>query len=457
MTATVSRFLFVCQRLRLRVERLLLRRTPRVLATACWAFPIYSQTFVYQELTQLVRRGFALRFFYGHLNLDDQLPAQFRPVWRARRRLLLHPAVCDAGFAFFMRRSPLRVEQLLDTLSEASGLPRDEVQNHYHVRQSFAFAWLAEAYRPDYIHSYFFYEGTLFALVASALLGVPRGVSCYADHMLDDYALKLVALNLRQCSIVVATSQRIRDELAGIDPTMPSGHLLVKPNAINTAHFPVVPRTTPAPGAPFRLVSVCRLEPKKGLLELVEAIGQLRDRGHHVELHVIGGVDDSDASRAYAESLRARIAALDLSTRVVLAGRRSEKEINDCFRASHLFVAPFVETSAGDKDGVPTSLLEAMSSGLPIVATDAGSMLEVIEDGRDGVIVPQRDPDALARVIAELMADEPRRAALGAHAADKARRAFDVAACERLFHDRLTTLLAGANLADAERQAFTAT
>lgn len=456
MKARLSLILSALQRLRLTAERVVLRGRPRVLSTACWAFPIYSQTFVYQELTQLIRRGFAVRFLYGHLDSTAPLARQFRPLWRARRRVIFHPAVCEASYRYFVRRMPDRVDRLFDTLSRESGLSPDAVRSHYHVRQAFAFARLVDAYRPAYIHSYFFYEGTLFALVASELLDVPRGVSCYADHVLDDYALKMVALHLRQCQVVVATSRRIKDELLRIEPAASAARILVKPNAINTTHFPIVSRADPGPGERFRLISVCRLEPKKGLIDLVDAVGRLRDRRVPVELHLLGGVDDSDASRAYAVALRERIQTLGLDDAVSLAGRRSEAEINEYFRTSHVFVAPFVETDTGDKDGVPTSLLEAMSAGLPIVATDAGSIVEVVEDGQDGVIVPQRDPSALADAIAALAHDAARRTVLGQNAARKIRLSFDVTTCERVFHDRLTDLLAGVPSMDVEHPTLTA-
>jgi colanic acid/amylovoran biosynthesis glycosyltransferase len=450
MTVGLSRFLFALQVLRLRLESLLFPGR-RVLATACWAFPIYSQTFVYQELTQLIKAGYRVRFLYGHLDRTTPLAAQFRPLWRARRRLILHPAVCEASLQFFARHFPERFERLIATLCRESAMTREEILGHYHVRQGFAFARLALAYRPDYVHSYFFYEGTLFAMMAAELLDIPRGVSCYADHMLEDYPLKLVPFHLRRCSTLVATSRRIQAELLGLAPGMPPDTIVVKPNAINAAHFPVVKRTDPSDGQPFRLVSVCRIEPKKGLIELVEAVGLLRGRGLLVEAHLIGGVDDSESSRAYDAALRERIAALNLADHIVLAGRRSEAEINECFRASHVFVAPFVETVTGDKDGVPTSLLEGMSSALPVVATDAGSITEVITHEEDGLIVPQKDPRALADAVARLLRDPELRAVLGARAASRVRETFNVSTCEKALHAHLASLLASPRGAGATR------
>jgi glycosyltransferase involved in cell wall biosynthesis len=445
--------LFQAQLVRLRAERtlddLLGRRRPRVLATACWSFPIYSQTFVYQELTQLIRNGFAVRFLYSELNRTDPFPSQFRPVWRARRRLVLHPDVCDRSYAHFARHAPERVEALVDLLCRASGLSAQAVSTHYHFRQAFAFARTAEAYGPAYLHSYFFYEGSLFALVAAWLLSIPRGVSCYADHMLDDYALKVVSLHLRQCSVIVATSDRIREELRRIEPRVGSAQILVKPNGINTGCFPPVTHRDPAPDEAFRLVCVSRIEPKKGLVYLIETVGHLRSHGMRVELHLVGGVDDSEPSRQYDREVRESVRRLGLEDAVHLEGRRSEREINALFKSAHLFVAPFVETESGDKDGVPTSLLEAMSAGLAIVATDAGSIREVIEDGRNGIIVPQRNPEALARAIADLSADVDRRRTLGEHAARKVRDSFDATIREGRFHGRLATLLGQATPATA--------
>ena len=123
---------------------------------------------------------------------------------------------------------------------------------------------MVEAYRPQYLHSYFFYDRSLMALVAGYLLNIPRGVSCYADHLLKDYELKVVPFHLELCSIVIATSERIRQELLEIAPQTDPNRILVKPNGIDTECFPVMQRVEPVEGEPFRLVSVCRIEPKKG-------------------------------------------------------------------------------------------------------------------------------------------------------------------------------------------------
>jgi len=442
---TYQQFVHDFQLLRLKLDRIMTKRFRpdqfRILSTACWSFPVYSQTFVYQELTQLIRHGFQLRFVYSRLDSRKHLPSQFSTLWRTRRRLSLHPELCRRDYEYFTKRMPGKVKEIIELVSKHSGIKAEELVTHHHFLEAFAFSRMAEAYQPDYLHSYFFYEGTYFTFIASYLLDIPRGVSCYADHMLKDYDLKMVPLHLDQCRLVIATSQRIKQELVQIAPGANPNKIMVKPNAIDAVQFPVTPRKDPTSAQPFQLVTVSRIEPKKGLVYLVEAVRMLRDRQINVHLSVIGGVDKKPETRDYNRELTDRIAELQLGDVVHLEGTKTDKEIRQFFVKSQIFVAPFVQTEQGDKDGIPTSLLEGMASGLPIVATDAGSIPEVIENGKDGVIVDQRNPKALAKAIEQLIQDPSRRKDLGESASRKIREKFAVDVCEQPFHDRLRRLL----------------
>ena len=418
------------------------RNRPRVLATVCSNFPIYSQTFVYQELNQLIRQGFNVRLIYSKLDPRRNLSTQFSQLWPLKRRLQLNRGVHERDFASYQERMPEKVQALVEKLCQASGLSREALLRHDNFLQAFSFTRLAEAYRPHYIHSYFFYDRSLMALVASWLLDIPRGISCYADHVLKDYELKVVPLHLELCNIVIATSQRIKQELLAMAPQADAEKILVKPNGIDTECFPVIERAEPGPDAPFRIVSVCRIEPKKGLLDLVEAVQLLRQRGVRVEAHLVGAADDwSEASRNYKQKFDQRITELNLWGTVHLEGQQNHDGILRFLGLAQLFVAPFVETETGDKDGIPTAVLEGMATGLPVVATNAGSIPEVIVDGQDGVLTAQRDPVALATAIETLLRDPDQRQRLGQNGADRVRASFDVRNCETAFHERLQAIL----------------
>ena len=429
---------------RLAAERSLPHRANelRVLATICSNFPIYSQTFVYQELNQLIRQGFAMRLIYSKLDPRSNLSTQFSHLWPLKRRLRLNRGVHERDFAYYRARMPDKVQTLVEKLCESSGLSTQALLGHDNFLQAFSYTRMAEAWRPHYLHSYFFYDRSLMSLVAGWMLDIPRGVSCYADHILQDYELKVVPLHLELCDIVIATSQRIKQELLALAPHADPDRILVKANGIDTEAFPVVRRTEPAENAPFRVVSVCRIEPKKGLLDLVEAVHLLRERGVPIEAHIVGAADDwSEASRDYKRQVDQRISERNLWGTVHLEGQQNHDGISRFLGLAHLFVAPFVETESGDKDGIPTAVLEGMATGLPVVATDAGSIPEVIDDGHDGLLTPQRDPVALAAAMEALLRDFDRRKRFGQNAAAKVRTDFDALNCEKTFHHRIHEVL----------------
>jgi glycosyltransferase involved in cell wall biosynthesis len=338
---------------------------------------------------------------------------------------------------------PAKVEEVTEMIASASGLRPDELERHDHFLHAFSFARAVEAWRADYIHSYFFYERTLFALVASHLLDVPRGVSCYSDHLLRDYELKLVPLHLKTCDVIVATSQRIRAELEVLHGA-PLEPVVVKPNAIDMSGFPVRPLPDRRPGERLRLLCVSRIDPKKGIEYLVKAVQNLMARGLDVDAQIVGGPDHHlPESLKYWDGLRAEVVRLGLERSIHFAGPQNSHEVRNALDRAHVFVAPFVELATGDKDGIPTAVLEAMAAGCAIVATDAGSIGEVIEDGREGLIVPQRDSGALADAVERLARDTQLARRLGVGAATRARRQFDVARTEAVFHRRVHDAING--------------
>jgi len=416
---------------------------PVILALGSWSFPVPSQRFVYEELAALGRAGFDVRLAWSRRESAADLPQRFAPL--AARGIEVTGAA-SAGrrdLAWFRATRPARLEAALEELAEATARSVPELVARREVLRALAFARLAEAARADYVHGYFFYEGGLAAHLAARLLDLPRGVTCYADHRLDDWDLKAVPLQLARSALVVATSRRIAAEVAALCPAA-AARTLVKPNAISTAAFPVRPPRARANGGALRLLAVCRIDPKKGLPILIDALARLREWGIAARLEIAGGAEPGSAAgeRALAE-LRAAIARRDLAREVDLLGWQSEQGVVAALARADLFVVPSIETPGGDKDGIPTALLEAMSSGVPVVATRAGSISEAIEAEVEGLLVEPGDAGALAAAVARLARAPERARALGTRAAAAVRARFDVEVCEGALAERIRALVAG--------------
>lgn len=158
-----------------------------------------------------------------------------------------------------------------------------------------------------------------------------------------------------------------------------------------------------------------RLVRGKGIAELVTAVRGLRDAGGPpVRLALAGEID-----RGSPESIAP--ALLDAAARegILLLGRRGDMPA--------LWAAADVGVLASWREGRPRALMEAAATGLPILTTDARGCREVVADGVDGIVVPVRDADALARGLRTLADDAEMRRRMGARAIERARREFDKA------------------------------
>jgi glycosyltransferase involved in cell wall biosynthesis len=186
------------------------------------------------------------------------------------------------------------------------------------------------------------------------------------------------------------------------------------------------------------VVAVGRLVEKKGFAVLVEAASLLAARGVAFQVDLIGEGEQE-------QSLREQIHALHLESRVRMLGPRPQAETVCAIAEAAAFAAPCVVSGDGDRDGLPTVLLEAMALGTPCVSTGVTGIPEVVRPGETGLLVPQHDPKALADALERLLADASLRIALATRARCRIEQDFDA----RENGARLRRLIADAHVARA--------
>jgi glycosyltransferase involved in cell wall biosynthesis len=151
--------------------------------------------------------------------------------------------------------------------------------------------------------------------------------------------------------------------------------------------------------------TVANINPDKGIDLFVEACGRLAARTN-LNFVVVGA--EHDTHRGYAAAARDRAEELGIAQRLAFVGEQSD--VAGWMRRMDVFVI------SSRREGTTTTAIEAMASGLPIVATNVGAIHEVIEEGRTGHLVVPDDPAALATCIADLLDDPARRVMLGSEA-----------------------------------------
>jgi colanic acid/amylovoran biosynthesis glycosyltransferase len=176
------------------------------------------------------------------------------------------------------------------------------------------------------------------------------------------------------------------------------------------------------PRGPLALLAVGRLVEKKGFHVLIDAAAQLRTA---FRLRIVG--DGPEHAR-----LAGAVQRHGLAESVELAGPLTHHELPAEYAAADVVVTPSLADAAGDRDGLPNVVLEAMASGLSVVGGDVGALATAL-NGRSGLLVPPGDADALADAVELLAARPGLRAAIGQAARARVQRDFDLDRCgERL-------------------------
>ncbi|MGK0301753.1 MAG: colanic acid/amylovoran biosynthesis glycosyltransferase, partial [Planctomycetota bacterium] len=357
---------------------------------------------------------------------------QLQPVWESHKKDKEH----------FEKTRPGKLRSFLERIAPLAGKTVEELEKEPIVLQGCTFARMAELANARYIHSYFFYDQSFMAMQAAWLLDLPRGVSCYADHMMDDYPWKFVPLHIELCDVIVATSARIKSELSQISGGKFDDKIVVKPNGVDGDRFTAKTRPARKPDEPFEVLSVSRIEPKKGLTYLVEAIAELNKRGHRVVAHIIGAKDEhSQGSLEYAAEFEACITEHGLQDQVILHGMMKQEQMPPIIDKCRAFVAPYVETESGDKDGIPTAMLEALASSLPVITTNSGSIVEVIDNDIEGLVVAQCDSIAFADALEKVLVDNNVEQRMAQAARTRFDKDFDIKVTERRLHERIAGFL----------------
>ena len=206
-------------------------------------------------------------------------------------------------------------------------------------------------------------------------------------------------------------SQSLKERL--MDLGCPEEKFRLNRTGIPLDNFPFLERSFPENGA-FHFVQACRLIEKKGLDVALRAFAQFK-KDHPASKFTIAGEGPLKDKMALLAS------ELGISESVHFAGFLSEKELCALYHSAHIFVHPSQLTAEQNQEGIPNSMLEAMSTGLPVIATLHGGIPEAVDNGITGLLSPERDLEALLANI-RLLANNAERWSTMSAAASKAMR-----------------------------------
>ena len=220
---------------------------------------------------------------------------------------------------------------------------------------------------------------------------------------------------LRTAPLVLARSESLARRLEQLG--CPPEKIRLNRTGIPLESYPFFERAVPPAGA-WHFVQACRLIEKKGLATALEAFAHFR-RSHSGSRFTIAG---EGPMRGQVQELASKLGIAD---GVDLRGFLGQSELAQLYSESHIFLHPSETTADGNVEGVPNSMLEAMATGLPVLATQHGGIPEAVTSGRDGLLVPERAAAALLAAMEELTATPDRFLEFGRAAAAAVREKFE--------------------------------
>ncbi|MGI8996552.1 MAG: glycosyltransferase family 4 protein [Pyrinomonadaceae bacterium] len=402
-------------------------------------YPRFSETFIVNEILAHERAGLEIEVFALRPPNDTHFQNVISKV-RAPVTYLPHMAK-TVDFWAALEAAGAVLPGFWEQLGDARGAEAHDVY------QAALLAQMAHTKGIHHLHAHFASVATSVARLAARFACVPYTFTAHAKDIFHESVVpEELRRKLEEAAGVVTVSE-FNVQFLSENYGAAAGRVERIYNGLDLDGFPYQ-----APGERLpRIISVGRLVEKKGLEDLIEACAILAGRKADFTCQIIGTGELEDDLRRQIESSR-------LQSRVELAGPRPQSEVIELVQSAAVFAAPCVVGADGNRDGLPTVLLEAMALGAPCVSTDVTGIPEVLRDGETGLMIPQHDPASLADALERLLVNPTLRVQL-AHAARRLMEAeFDVhrnAARVRDLFQRAQTASSGTVTSGAMRTSMT--
>ena len=271
---------------------------------------------------------------------------------------------------------------------------------------------LARRRHWDHVHVHSCADAAHLGAMARLLGGPPYSLTLHGD--LEVYG-RNHAIKMAGAEFVSTVTRPLRDQVLAETGLRP-GQVPVICMGVDVGRFAPLSRSEGRrpDDASIRLLTVARLNYAKGHVVALRAIRSVVDRGVDLRYTIAGTGDEQEA-------IVAEIERLGLGGRVDLVGTLSEAEVLDALLASDIFLL----SSFGAGEAAPVAVMEAMSCEVPVIASIIGGTPDMITDGVDGLLVPQRDDNAIAEGIERLARSPETRRRLGRAARGTAVGKFD--------------------------------
>lgn len=361
-------------------------------------FPKPSETFVFSEVKNLFEAGVPLFVYtlYGKLekNLSTDMLSYKGQVFRLGVRWSI---LLPIFILYWGAKAPRTTVSLLVTIlfRRWRGLEKT-AENGWACLSAFYLAYRFQQDKIEHIHAPWACGCATAAWVASRLTSIPFSFTMRAW---DIYPPDSLICEKTDDALLIRSETQYNIDFLQKYTGARADKFYLTYNGVPMEH--VAPRVVPL-HPPYQLLAVGRLVGKKGYTFLLDACALLQQERIAFHLHIVG---DGPLER----ELKDQCSKLGLDERLTFHGFCPYEAVPDFFRKSDIFMMPCVIDASGDRDGIPTVIMESLLHHVPVITTPVSGIPELIENRVTGLLVPEKNPQAIADAVCELI-DKPQEA-----------------------------------------------
>lgn len=349
-------------------------------------YPRFSETFIVNEILAHEKAGLSVDIYSIKTSVDTHFQNIISEV--------------KADVNYLNNNNRIKAEDLLAIQFEVNELYPGFLKNIgdyrlYSCEEMYSGMKLAQYIKQNvnnHIHAHFATSASAVARIASSITSVPYTLTAHAkdiyheDNLQEDLEQKIV-----DAEQIITVSNFNKEYL---DQQFPysSDKITRIYNGLNLKQFRY---KKPENRKPV-IISVGRLVEKKGFEDLISACEILSRKKIDYKCLIVGEGELED-------KLHQMVDNLGLQNTVELAGPMPQNKIKKLIQSAAMFAAPCVIGEDGNRDGLPTVLLESMALGTPCISTDVTGIPEVVVHGKTGLLAEQNNPDSLAKAIVKLL------------------------------------------------------
>ena len=370
---------------------------PSKIAYIVSRFPHLPETFILREMITLENLGWQIELYPLIIQRQSVIHEEARP-WLKRA----HPVpwfsldLLNANVGRLIRQPRRYLSLFWQTLRGNLSTPK------FLARALLLFpraVWMADRFLAqgiDHIHAHYATHPALVAWLINQLTGITYSITVHAH---DIFAEKpMLATKLQDAVFVSAISEFNRKYLTDMFGPWVRDKTQIVRCGIDPALYGDGTGRIADEHCRLEIISIGSLQPYKGHIHLLYACLELRKRGIPFQCKIVGGGE-------LQPMLEQVIHQAQLDGLVELMGPRTQAEVSQLLRQANCCVQPSVITPSGKMEGIPVALMEAMASGIPVVATAISGIPELVRNGETGWLVPPGDPVALAEALVQIYND----------------------------------------------------